>query len=60
MDEIINKLNEAYTRLQTLDIQPTQKNMEKLLQCLYDLKEAARMITEAEKDGKDGQAAGPG
>lgn len=60
MDDIINKLNEAYTRLQTLDIQPTQKNLEKLLQCLYDLKEAARMITEAEKDEKHGQAADPG
>ena len=29
----------CYTRLQTLNIQPTKTNMEKLLQTLYDLKE---------------------
>ena len=60
MDEIINKLDEAYKRLQTLEIQPTQKNMEKLLQSLYDLKEAARMITEAKTDEQDRPAADPG
>ena len=43
-EKIINKLNEVYERIQTLDIQPTQRNMEKMLQCLYDLKEAAKMI----------------
>lgn len=60
MDEIINKLDEAYKRLQTLEIQPTQKNMEKLLQSLYDLKEAARMITEAGTDEQNRPAADPG
>lgn len=53
-DETINKLNEVYERIQTLDIQPTQRNMEKMLQCLYDLREAARMINgEAEENGTD-------
>lgn len=53
-EQTINKLNEVYERIQTLNIQPTQTNMEKMLQCLYDLREAARMINgEAEKNEPD-------
>lgn len=60
-EKITNKLNEVYERIQTLDIQPTQRNMEKLLQCLYDLKEAARMINgEAEENGETRTPADPG
>lgn len=33
------KIEACYTRLQTLNIQPTKTNMEILLQVLYDLKE---------------------
>ena len=33
------KIEICFKRLQTLEIQPTQSNMEKLLQTLYDLKE---------------------
>ena len=32
-------LGRCYERLQGLDIQPTQNNLEALLQTLYDLKE---------------------
>ena len=33
------KIEACFTRLQTLNIQPTKSNMEILLQTLYDLKE---------------------
>ena len=33
------KIEACFNRLQTLQIQPTKTNMEKLLQTLYELKE---------------------
>lgn len=53
------KLEACFKRLQTLDIMPTESNMEKLLQTLYDLKEIYRTLDkEADADGR--QAADPG
>ena len=45
------KLEACFNRLQTLEIQPTLANMEKLVQTLYDLKD---MYNELE--AKDGRA----
>lgn len=45
-----DKVNEIYTRLQTLDITPTLNNMEKLLQTLYDLRDIYNEIEQKEKD----------
>ena len=42
------KLEACFDRLQTLNIQPTQSNMEKLLQTLYDLKEVYEKLKEGE------------
>lgn len=50
------KLNEVYKRLQTLNLLPTQHNLETLLQCLYDLKSVHDELT-AKEAGTDGQAA---
>ena len=49
MEGILEKLNTVYERLQTLDIQPTKRNMEKLLQCLYDMQDIKTQL-EGEKD----------
>ena len=54
-----NKLNEVYERLQTLDIMPTKGNMEKLLQCLYDLRDIYNELERMEANN-GGQAADPG
>lgn len=45
------KLEACFDRLQTLEIQPTLANMEKLVQTLYDLRD---MYNELEED--DGRA----
>ena len=45
------KIEICFKRLQTLEIQPTQSNMEKLLQTLYDLKEIYNEM--GENDGGD-------
>ena len=48
------KLEACFDRLQSLDIQPTLGNMEKLVQTLYDLRDIYIEIT---KDGEeDGQS----
>ena len=54
-----NKLNDVYERLQTLDIMPTRGNMEKLLQCLYDLRDIYNELERTEANN-GGQAADPG
>ena len=54
-----NKLNDVYERLQTLDIMPTKGNMEKLLQCLYDLRDIYNELERMEANN-GGQAADPG
>lgn len=49
------KLEACFRRLQTLEIQPTLGNMEKLLNTLYDLRE---VYNELNKEGdEDGRAA---
>ena len=44
------KINECFMRLQSLEIQPTLKNMEKLVQTLYDLREVYNKLEEGEED----------
>lgn len=44
MQEIMEKLNAAFERLQGLQIQPTVTNMESLLQSLYDIRDAYNKI----------------
>lgn len=52
------KLEACFERLQHLNIMPTQDNMEKLLQTLYDLKSIYNELKEGERH--DGPAADPG
>lgn len=40
------KLEACFDRLQTLEIQPTLANMEKLVQTLYDLRELYNKLEE--------------
>lgn len=54
-----DKLKEVYERLQALDIKPTKGNMEKLLQCLYDLQDVYNELERMEANN-GGQAADPG
>lgn len=58
MDEKMVKIGTAYERLQTLDIMPTRKNMEILLQTLYDLKDVYKKM-EGEEQNADRQKADP-
>ena len=58
MDEIRVKIGTDYERLQTLDIMPTRKNMEILLQTLYDLKDVYNKMEEEEQNA-DRQKADP-
>lgn len=58
MDEKMAKIGKAYERLQTLDIMPTRKNMEILLQTLYDLKDVYKNMEEEEQNA-DRQKADP-
>lgn len=58
MDEKMAKIGKAYERLQTLDIMPTRKNMEILLQTLYDLKDVYNKMEEEEQNA-DRQKADP-
>ena len=39
VEELKNKLNDTYERLQTLAITPSLPNMEKLVQSLYDIRD---------------------
>ena len=48
---MIEKLKAVFERLQVLDIKPTKRNMENLLQCLYDLQD---VYNELEGVGADG------
>ena len=50
MIEMKEKINACYQRIQTLDIQPTKNNMEKLLQTLYELKEVFDELVKEETD----------
>ena len=53
MQEILDKLDEIHTSIQTLDIKPTRTNMEKLLKALYFLEEVFQKLSE--KEGNDGK-----
>lgn len=54
MDEIRELLDGCFTRLQSLNIQPTLKNMEALVQTLYDLRAVYSKLEEQEHGKKDG------
>lgn len=58
MDEIRELLDACFTRLQSLNIQPTLKNMEALVQTLYDLRAVYNKLSEVGPDGR--RAADPG
>lgn len=45
-------LEGCFTRLQSLNIQPTLTNMENLVQTLYDLRTAYKKLSEVEPDGR--------
>ena len=47
------KISVCYERLQTLDITPSVQNMEKLLQTLYDLRDAYNGLDQ--KGAEDGR-----
>lgn len=50
---MLEKIDACFKRLQTLDITPTLKNMETLLQTLYDLREIYNEIKNGvETDGR--------
>ena len=54
------KLEACFERLQHLNIMPTQDNMEKLLQTLYDLKSIYNELKEGERhDGPAADSEGP-
>lgn len=53
---MLEKLSNCFDRLETLDIKPTQANMEKLLQTLYDLRDVYNEIKKA-GEGDGGQTA---
>ena len=42
------KLDACFSRLQNLDIKPTLKNMEKLVQTLYDLRDVYNELKRGE------------
>ena len=46
---MLEKLEQAFNRLQGLDIKPTLTNMEILVQTLYDLREVYNELKEKEK-----------
>jgi hypothetical protein len=46
------KLEACFRRLQELDIKPTVTNMERLLQCLYDLRDIYNELKGGADDGR--------
>lgn len=53
------KLNAAFQRLQTLGIQPTLGNLQKLLQSLYDIREVYDELMKTKGAETDGKGEGP-
>ena len=51
------KINACYERLQTLSIMPTRKNLQILLQTLYDLQEVYQKLEDVENAGAEKGAA---
>ena len=56
-DSMKEKLSACFDRLQNLDIKPTLKNMEALVQTLYDLRDVYQELERMEND--DGTASDP-
>lgn len=52
------KIANCFERLQSLEIQPTVSNMEKLLQTLYDLRDIYKQM-EVDEQNADRQTADP-
>ena len=52
IDEMLEKINACYERLQKLNIQATRENMEILTQTLYDLQDVFKEL-EGEKSAAD-------
>ena len=51
------KIESCFRQLQSLDIKPTLTNMETLLQCLYDLRDAYNELKKGEgNDRKTGDS----
>lgn len=46
------KLRDCFERLQNLDIKPTLKNMEALVQTLYDLRDVYQELERMENDDR--------
>ena len=47
-----DKLLDCYERLQSLEIQPTLSNMEKLIQTLYDIREVYQELERNEQNDR--------
>lgn len=60
MREILKHLNEVYTSIQNLDIQPTRTNIMLLANCIVHLEEAKESIEKAVKDGAIEETGEPG
>lgn len=60
MREIIKHLNEVYTSIQNLEIQPTRTNIMLLANCIVHLEEAMESIEKAVKDGASEETVEPG
>lgn len=58
MDDILNKLNFCYDRLQSIQIAPTVTNMEKLLQSLYDIRDVYNKLKEGAENGSESNVSG--
>lgn len=53
------KIEACFERLQSLEIQPTLSNMEKLVQTLYDLRDVYKQMEQEEERNADRQTADP-
>ena len=49
---MLEKLEQCFERLQSLDIKPTLGNMEKLVQTLYDLRDIYNELKEGDENGR--------
>lgn len=54
-EDMRRKLERAFERLQGLEIKPTVDNMERLLQCLYDIRDVYNNLQTkgGEEDGRE-------
>ena len=56
------KIEKCYDQLQTVTIMATKKNLETMLNALYELEDIYKQMTKGEADhaGEKGQASDPG